>query len=49
MRSGWLPNPAGYHFSYQGSEWICSRSGKELMALVREECSNQSDEEIEWS
>lgn len=50
MHEIWLASKTGgYHFSYQGSEWICSRSGKELLALVKEECNKQSDEEIEWS
>ncbi|PWI31887.1 iron donor protein CyaY [Vibrio albus] len=50
MHEIWLASKSGgYHFSYQNEQWICSRSGRELLALVREECDKQSDEDIEWT
>lgn len=50
MHEIWLASKSGgYHFSYQDGQWICSRSGRELLTLVKEECAKQSDEEIEWA
>jgi CyaY protein len=50
MHEIWLASKSGgYHFSYQDGQWICSRSGRELLTLVKEECDKQSDEEIEWA
>jgi len=50
MHEIWLASKSGgYHFSYQDGQWICSRSGRELLTLVKEECDKQSDEEIEWT
>lgn len=49
MHEIWLASKSGgFHFKYNGSVWICSKTGAELVALVKEECEKQADEEIEW-
>lgn len=49
MREIWLASKSGgYHFSLQDDKWICSKTGKELFELVKQECELHSDEEIDW-
>ncbi|GAB7218900.1 iron donor protein CyaY [Vibrio comitans] len=49
MREIWLASKSGgYHFAMQEGAWICSKTGLELMALVKSECEKQADEEIDW-
>ncbi|OBT10208.1 iron donor protein CyaY [Vibrio sp. UCD-FRSSP16_10] len=49
MREIWLASKSGgYHFSLKEGAWICSKTGAELLALVKAECEKQADEEIEW-
>ncbi|MFA0252621.1 iron donor protein CyaY, partial [Vibrio sp. 10N.261.45.A4] len=49
MREIWLASKSGgYHFSMQEGAWICSKTGFELMALVKAECEKQAGEEIDW-
>ena len=49
MQEIWLASKSGgYHFSYQDNSWICSKTGLEFFALVKQECEKQSDEQIEW-
>ncbi|MCG7496731.1 iron donor protein CyaY [Vibrio sp. Of7-15] len=49
MHEIWLASKSGgFHFKYNDSEWICSKTGSELVALVKTECEKHADEEIEW-
>ncbi|MBD1576429.1 MULTISPECIES: iron donor protein CyaY [Vibrio] len=49
MHEIWLASKSGgYHFKYVENEWICSKTGVELFALVKTECAKHADEEIEW-
>ncbi|CAH0534734.1 Iron-sulfur cluster assembly protein CyaY [Vibrio stylophorae] len=50
MREIWLASQSGgYHFQYQENRWICSRSGEELMTLVKRECEKHAEETIDWA
>ncbi|MFA0087285.1 iron donor protein CyaY [Vibrio sp. 10N.286.49.C2] len=50
MHEIWLASKSGgFHFKLVGDSWICSRSGVELMAMVKSECEKHADEEIEWA
>lgn len=45
----WLASKSGgYHFKYTGSEWRCTRSDKELFALLKHECSVHAGENVDW-
>jgi CyaY protein len=45
----WLASKSGgYHFKYTGSEWRCTRSDKELFALLKQECSIHAGETVAW-
>lgn len=49
MHEIWLASKTGgYHFQFKDEKWICSKTEKEFLQLVKEECEKQSDEEIEW-
>ncbi|MGO2509261.1 iron donor protein CyaY [Vibrio hibernica] len=49
MHEIWLASKSGgYHFKYVDNNWICSKTGAELFALVKDECAKHADEEIEW-
>ncbi len=49
MKEIWLASKSGgFHFSYQQEQWICSKTGVELIAMVKQECEKHADEEIEW-
>jgi CyaY protein len=49
MREIWLASKSGgYHFSLQSDAWICSKSGLELIELVKQECVKHADELIDW-
>lgn len=49
MKEIWLASKSGgFHFSYQNEEWICSKTGLELIDMVKQECEKHADEEIEW-
>lgn len=49
MQEIWLASKSGgFHFSYQQNKWICSKTGLQFFALVKQECEKHSDEEIEW-
>jgi CyaY protein len=49
MKEIWLASKSGgFHFAYQDEQWICSKTGLELIAMVKQECEKQADEEIEW-
>ncbi|WED21771.1 iron donor protein CyaY [Vibrio sp. JC009] len=50
MQEIWLASKSGgFHFSFNGEQWICSKTGIEFFAMVKEECEKYSAEEIEWS
>lgn len=45
----WLATKAGgYHFNYNGQQWICDRSGATFMALLSQACSAQSGEDVRF-
>ncbi|MBM7037570.1 iron donor protein CyaY [Vibrio ulleungensis] len=49
MREIWLASKSGgYHFSLQADAWICSKSGLELIELVKQECVKHANEPIDW-
>lgn len=49
MHEIWLASKTGgYHFKLIGDEWICSKTGVEFHSMVKRECENQCQEEIEW-
>lgn len=49
MKEVWLASKSGgFHFSYQNEQWICSKTGMELITMVKQECEKHADEEIEW-
>ena len=49
MHEIWLASKSGgFHFKFQGSEWICSKTGIELIAMVKEECEKHAQESIDW-
>lgn len=49
MKEVWLASKSGgFHFSLQNDQWICSKTGSELIAMVKQECEKHSAEEIEW-
>ncbi|MGF1715204.1 iron donor protein CyaY [Photobacterium chitinilyticum] len=46
----WLASKSGgYHFKYKNGEWHCTRSGAELISLVKQECSRHAEEAVDWS
>jgi len=49
MHEVWLASKSGgFHFKHDGNAWICSKTGVELISLVKTECEKQAQEEIEW-
>ncbi|CCN45236.1 putative Protein implicated in iron transport,frataxin homolog [Vibrio nigripulchritudo MADA3029] len=49
MHEIWLASKSGgFHFKLQGDEWICSKTGVELIAMVKEECEKHAQESIDW-
>ncbi|MGR2768738.1 iron donor protein CyaY [Photobacterium ganghwense] len=45
----WLASKSGgYHFKYQNGEWRCTRSGEELINLVKRECTVHAEEAVNW-
>ncbi len=49
MREIWLASKSGgYHFSMQNDQWLCSKTGLELIELVKRECVAHAQEEIDW-
>ncbi|KII80252.1 iron donor protein CyaY [Vibrio renipiscarius] len=49
MKEIWLASRSGgFHFAYVGQQWICSKTGVELINMVKQECEKHADEEIEW-
>ncbi|PMH45455.1 iron donor protein CyaY [Vibrio sp. 10N.286.49.B3] len=49
MHEIWLASKSGgFHFKLIDEQWICSKTGIELFAMVKQECEKQADEKIEW-
>ncbi len=49
MHEVWLASRSGgFHFKHNGEAWICSKTGAELISLVKTECEKHAQEEIEW-
>ncbi|MGL5431150.1 MAG: iron donor protein CyaY [Vibrio sp.] len=49
MREIWLASKSGgYHFKWTAGEWICSKTGLELLTFLKQECDKQADQPIEW-
>ena len=49
MKEIWLASKSGgFHFAMVESQWTCSKTGLELIAMVKQECEKHSEEEIEW-
>lgn len=49
MQEIWLASKSGgFHFSYQNEQWICSKTGSEFFAKVKQECELHAGETIDW-
>ena len=49
MHEIWLASKSGgYHFKYNDNQWVCSKTGVELIELLKGECEKHDDEEITW-
>lgn len=49
MKEIWLASRSGgFHFACVDQQWICSKTGVELIRMVKEECEKHADEDIEW-
>jgi CyaY protein len=48
----WVASKSGgYHFKYHQEKhvWLCTRSGAELMTLLKKECEVQSGKALNWA
>jgi CyaY protein len=49
MHEIWLASKSGgFHFKLIEDKWICSKTGLELMTMVKEECEKHAGEDIDW-
>ena len=49
MHEIWLASKSGgFHFKWQDKLWICSKTGMELMTMVKQECEKHAEESIDW-
>ncbi|GMQ48030.1 iron donor protein CyaY [Vibrio sp. 10N] len=49
MHEIWLASKSGgFHFKLIEGKWTCSKTGLELMAMVKEECEKHTGEDIDW-
>lgn len=49
MKEIWLASKSGgFHFALVDQQWVCSKTGLELIAMVKQECEKHSSEEIDW-
>lgn len=49
MKEIWLASKSGgFHFQWQDEQWICSKTGVELISMVKQECEKHAGEEIDW-
>ncbi len=50
MKEIWLASKSGgFHFQYVDQRWICSKTGLELIEMVKQECEKHANETIEWA
>jgi len=49
MKEIWLASKSGgFHFQWKDGQWICSKTGVELISMVKQECEKHAGEEIDW-
>ncbi|MBF9001959.1 iron donor protein CyaY [Vibrio nitrifigilis] len=49
MKEIWLASRAGgFHFRYDGNNWLCTKTGIEFITMVKTECEKHAGEHIEW-
>jgi len=49
MKEIWLASKSGgFHFQWIDEQWICSKTGVELISMVKQECEKHAGEEIDW-
>ncbi|MCG3722315.1 iron donor protein CyaY [Vibrio cincinnatiensis] len=49
MKEIWLASKSGgFHFQWKEEQWICSKTGVELLEMVKQECEKHADEIIDW-
>ncbi len=49
MKEIWLASKSGgFHFQWKGEQWICSKTGVELISMVKTECEKHAGEAIDW-
>ncbi|WP_260262018.1 iron donor protein CyaY [Vibrio intestinalis] len=49
MKEIWLASRSGgFHFAFVDQQWICSKTGMELFAMVKQECEKHAGESIDW-
>lgn len=50
MKEIWLASKSGgFHFALTEQQWICSKTGLELIEMVKQECSKHCGETILWA
>lgn len=49
MKEIWLASKSGgFHFQWKEAQWICSKTGVELIEMVKQECEKHTGEAIDW-
>lgn len=49
MKEIWLASKSGgFHFKWTNEQWICSKTGMELLQMIKQECEKQAGESIDW-
>ncbi|KXF82498.1 iron donor protein CyaY [Enterovibrio coralii] len=49
MSEIWLASKSGgFHFAYKDGKWLCSKTGMEFMAMVKQECAKHAGEAVDW-
>jgi len=49
MHEIWLASRSGgFHFKLTDDQWTCSKTGLELMELLKGECEKHAGESIDW-
>ena len=49
MHEIWLASKSGgFHFQFKEEKWLCSKTHKEFLNMVKEECEKQAGEVIDW-
>lgn len=50
MHEIWLASKSGgFHFKLVNDVWICSKTGLELIEMVKQECVKHANEQIDWA